>query len=369
MRVVIARQSGELRDQLRQAVLGLGLECKASDCVAYDEMVDRLGKGPVGLVLVGLGSDPDNGLRAVALAAAATSATVLAVSVANDSALAAQALRHGARALLREDEIREELLAALRTLHSAGVAAPRWGKVLAVTGAQGGLGVTTVATNLAFALAERYTNKVVLAEFGDGVPQLALNLDLNPPHGLDALASALDRLDGSMLRQALVPHPAGLSVLANQPEVLDRMPLLPVAVRNILILLRGMFDYTVLDLGHVLDPACQEALTLADKVAVVLRLDVPTLRLSRQFLRQLGDLGIARDKIEIVVNRFGQRQQFPWRKAQQSLGVSVAEWIPDDPARINKAVNHGRPLVLVARGAPITRRFATLAHHLYRKSA
>lgn len=364
MKVVIARPAGAARDRLRQAVLGLGLECKSSDCVSYEELPIRLSTGSVDLVLVGLGTDLSEGLRVVEKAFELSPAPIFAVGLSSDSQHILQALRCGAREHLDEGEVRDELLSALKKLKTAGVVAPRWGRLLAVTAAQAGLGVTTTASNLAFALAGHYPGRVVLAELGDVVPQLSLNLDLNPAHGLDSLAYAWERMDASLLRRALVNHPSNLAVLAYPPDTVRPAPFHEQAMRNLLILLRSMFDFTVIDLGHVLDAPRRQALAMSDKVVVVLRLDVPSLRLSRQFVKHLEELGTGPERFHAVVNRFGQAQQFSWKKAQQAIGLTVAEWIPDDPARVNKAVNFGQPLVLVARGALITRRFASLAKQL-----
>jgi pilus assembly protein CpaE len=364
MRVVIARQAGVLRDRLRQSVLGLGLKCDAFDCVSYDELPARLVRGEVDLVLVGLGTDFGRGLKVLEKTYQQTEAPIFAVGLSSDSGHILQTIRSGAREHLHEEDVREELLAAIGKLRQAGTVAPRWGRIIGVAGAQGGVGVTTVASNVSFALAGVYPGQVVLAEMGAGVPELALNLDLDPPHGLDALAAAWERMDTTLLRKAIVEHPANLSVLAHPPETLQAVGLEPLTIKNIAVLLRSMFQFAVLDLGHTFDPARREALQLVDKLVVVLRLDVPSLRLSRRLIQMIVELGVAQEKLHIIVNRFGQREQFSWKRAQQAIGLTVAEWIPDDPARVNKAVNQGQPLVRVARGAPITKRFASLAMQL-----
>jgi len=58
MRVIIAREAGVRRERLRQAILGIGLECGAVDCVTYSELASRLLQGPADLVLVGLEAEP-----------------------------------------------------------------------------------------------------------------------------------------------------------------------------------------------------------------------------------------------------------------------------------------------------------------------
>ena len=364
MRVVIARQAGVLRDRLRQAVLGLGLECKSGDCVSYEDLPKRLAKNQVDLVLIGLGSDLSQGLAVLEKAYEQTEAPIFAVGLSSDSEQILKAIRSGAREHLHEEDVREELLYAIRKLQQAGVTAPRWGKVLGVTGAQAGLGVTTVACNLAFALGGYYPGQVVVGELGNCVPQMALNLDLQPRHGLDELAASWDRMDSVLMRKALVTHPSHVSVLAYPPDTLQPVTMSESIIRNMLVLLRSMFNFTIADLGHQLDDSRLEALTMADKIVVVVRLDVPSLRLSRQFIQRLEDVGVGQEKLCIIVNRFGQRKQFSWRKAKEVLGLTISEWIPDDPGTVNLSINHGQPLIKIAKRASITRRFSNLAKQL-----
>jgi pilus assembly protein CpaE len=103
---------------------------------------------------------------------------------------------------------------------------------------------------------------------------------------------------------------------------------------------------------------------MSENVVVVLRLDVPSLRLTRQFVRRLTEQGVVRDKMRLVANRHGQRQQISRKKAEEVIGVAIPEWVPDDPATLNQALNHGLPLLSTARRAAITVSFDTLATKL-----
>ncbi len=364
MRVVITGEAAARPEVVRQAVLGLGLECGSGDCVPLADLAGRLQQGPADLVLVVLGADPGAALAAIPQAAARTSAPVFAVGPAADAEQILQAIRGGAREYLRADNVYDELLAALTKMRQAGAPVLQWGTVLAVGGAKPGSGVTTVACNLAFALAGQHPGRVALAELGAGVPELALNLDLQPPHGVAELAEGWDRMDATLLKHALVEHTARLSVLAYKPDTLHTVLLDPRAMRQIVVLLRTMFEYTVLDLGHSTDPARLLALDLADKIVLVVGLEVPALRLARQWVRQLKDGGLSAAKLHVAANRYGQRKQFSWKRAQEALGLPIRAWIPDDPARVNQALNHGRPLLKTARFAAITRSFDKLARHL-----
>jgi pilus assembly protein CpaE len=365
MRVIIAKGAGAHREQLRQAVLSIGLECAAQDCVDHRELSGRLLQAPADLVLVGLGSSPEAALPVIRQAVAQTHSPVFAMGRFADAEQILQMLRCGAREYLREEDLAEELLTALNKLQEVGGSAPTtWGEILAVVGAKPGVGVTTVACNLAFALAGSYPGRVVLAEMGAGVPELALDLDLQPPHSPDELVVHGDRLDATLLRQALFVHPAGLNVLAYPGGTLHTPGVESPAARQIALLLRTMFDLVILDLGHGIDTARREALCRAHQVIVPFNLDIPCMRLTRQLLRELEEGGSSRDQIHVVANRYGQRKQFNWKQADEALGMPVQEWIPEDPGAANEALNKGQPLILVEKHSGIARTLRKLATEL-----
>jgi pilus assembly protein CpaE len=233
--------------------------------------------------------------------------------------------------------------------------------LLVVTAATAGGGVTTVATGLAFALATKHPQQVALAELGSDVPEIALHLDVEPKHTVADLLRNAERMDRSMVRQAVHLHPAGVQVLAYAPQTLAALPMEPEVMRRATVLLRTAFACTVLDLGHSAGPADLEAMSLADEVVVVTRLEVPSLRLTRQYLRHLVQRGLAPEKLRVVVNRFGQRRQIGAARVEETLGLPPTGWIPDDPGTLNQSLNEGKPLIQLAPRASVTRRLDQLA--------
>jgi pilus assembly protein CpaE len=194
---------------------------------------------------------------------------------------------------------------------------------------------------------------------------VALSLDLDPRHAVGDLTQHWDRLDATMLQQAVVEHAAGVNVLAHKPETQSVPPLDPQPMQQTLLLLKALFEYVVLDLGHVLDGSVLEAVKLSENILIVVRLDVPCLRLTRKLLHQLTvQHSIPLTRISVVANKYGQRRQIAWRQAEETLGVKLLEGIPDDPATLNQAVNQGQPLIRTSRRAGITRSFDKLADRL-----
>src|SRR5438105_2929152 len=164
MRVVIATDSPEARDLFRQAVLGIGLDCAADDCVLLSRVPVRLAHGPADLLLVIPGMDATAGLKVIQLAAAQANLPVLAAGPVDDPQRIIRALRSGAREYLDQAQPREELVAALAKLRPADISQAHQGRLIAVTSVCPGSGVTTAATGLAFALAGQDVGQVVLAE-------------------------------------------------------------------------------------------------------------------------------------------------------------------------------------------------------------
>ena len=172
-------------------------------------------------------------------------------------------------------------------------------------------------------------------------------------------------MDSTTLRQAMFEHPAGVQVLADPPGEVNAAAMEPAACKQIVSLFKAIYDYTVVDLGHgAIGPGTHQVLRAAQSVVIVVRLDVPSLRLTKLYLNKLEQIGVAQDSIYLVANRYGQRRQLPWKKAEEVLGVQVRVWVPDDSATLNSALNHGTPLVQTARRARITRRFDQMAKSL-----
>ncbi len=357
MRVLLAGNQPTDRDRGRRAALRAGLECAATDCVPLADLRMRLTREPaVQVVLVFWNSEPDTA-RAIRTAAEQTRHPVYAVADAGVNHESATEL--GAAGVLAADRLQEELVETVDALRRTGQVPDTRGRFVVVTSAQEGVGVTTVATGLAFGLAGK--EAVCLAEFGPGTPALALNLDLRPRHSLADLIRASDRVDISMIREAATPHAGGVNVLAYSPETLAPETLAPTAARDFQVLFRNAFPWTVVDAGRGIAPGTQESIGFADAVVLVTRLDPPALRLTRLYILALADRGVPVDAVTVVANRYGQSGLVPWAKAQEALKTTVAAWLPDDPGAVNKALREGKPLGAVAKWSRLTRELNQLA--------
>jgi pilus assembly protein CpaE len=364
MQVVIATDSPEFRDFFRHTVLSFGLDCFAEDCVALDGVRARLAQGSADLLLVVIGNNVQGGLDAIQFGVGQANIPVIVAGPMDDARVIVHCLRAGAREYIDQMNARDELAAALEKAKPEGVPPKRHARIIAVTAATPGGGVTTAASGLAFALARQDRGTVLLAEIGNGVPELALALDVEPRNSVGDLIRDYRRMDTTMLRHTLVEHPTGIQVLAYPLATLTPGTIEIAGLKQLLLLVRKTADIAILDVGHVARGPFLEVLLLADCLVLVTRLDIPGLRMTRQYLHELLEAGIPQGNINIVANRYGQRRQLAWRKAEEALGLPMRGWLSDDTASINDALNHGQPLVQAAPRANLTRQFEKLAREL-----
>lgn len=370
MRVVIAADNVGRHEPIRQTVLGMGMECTPDDCVSSADLPVRLSHGAVNLLLVHAGDDVHSAIDTIKSAMPLTPAPVLAVGPTRQAAEVLQLIQGGAREYLDETTLQPSLEKMMDKLHLTALARLGHGNVVGVVSATPGSGVTTIACAIAFLWAAKHKDKVVLAELGREAADLALSLDLNPRHTIFDVAGEknLDRLDATFIKRCMTHHAGGVQVLAYKPETLSGETLNPRAVRKAVLLMKSMYAAAVLDLGHLMGDEHFEAMKVCDSIVLVVRLDVPGLRQARRFLRLLTEHGLARERICLVANRYGQRGQIAWKKAEEALGAKFAEYVPEDSGAINYALNQGKPLAQARKRCSVVRRIGKLAAMLNGRS-
>jgi pilus assembly protein CpaE len=250
---------------------------------------------------------------------------------------------------------------ALRRLaHPTGKPA----QVLTLYSPKGGAGVTTIAVNLALEM-QAAGKSVCLVDLDFQSSDVALFLNVNPLYTMMDITLNFRRLDSVFLQGTLTRHPSGVYVLAAPPHGTET-PEIPVEqVRAVLDLLRTMYDVVIVDTPRALAEETLAAFSAASRVVLVIDLSLPFLRGYRRTMEVLEGLGVAADRVEVVVSRHGgTRAQVPLDEAKKTLGLTVTHTLPRDDENAVAAVNKGVPLSTVKSGTALTRAIAELAQTL-----
>lgn len=378
MRCFVASDDTGVAGQVRDLLVELGQACPTSHVNTLDRVWGDLDKGTIGLpgthskeaasirgpqsaaeieiVVLVLSPDPERALEVMRSNRRRTAARILLVGPTTDTKLVLRALREGANEFLDQSDLKSELTAALNRLSVDASS----GRVIALLSASGGCGCSTLAVNLAVCLAKSYQSCAVLDlqfEFGD----LATMLDVKPTYSIADLCRNVRRLDPSLLEGCMIKHPSGVELLAAPQKIADRMKVTEDCVNEVVSLVTRRYPFAVVDLGNLIRTERTRILLQVDLILLVLRMDFACLRNTRFTLEYLNEIGIPRDRVEVIGNRCGLPNEITAAAAEEALGVEISQCIPDDAKNINRAINNGIPVLLQSPTAKVSRAIADLA--------
>ncbi|MCR4412932.1 MAG: pilus assembly protein CpaE, partial [Thermoguttaceae bacterium] len=324
---------------------------------------------------VGIGlrdRDRDKALELVArLAENSPDCSVLVVSSSNDGQLILQAMRAGAKEFLTQPVRIEDLLGALGRISERrfgrGDKKPRGSQVIAVCGAIGGVGTTSIAVNLGCALARDAKNSVALVDLDLCLGDADVFLDTIPDYTLVDVAQNVTRLDFTLLKRSLTKHSSGLFLLPRPVQLADIALVTPEDLQRVIGLMKATFTHLVLDLSKSYSPIDLVALEMAHHVLLVTQLDLPCLRNVVRLLMSFSEMKGIGDKVKIVVNRVGlDHGQITLKKARDTIGRDIFWQLPNDYRTMIEVRNNGVPLMEHAPKAAITQAILAMAEALTR---
>jgi pilus assembly protein CpaE len=257
-----------------------------------------------------------------------------------------------------------ELVAQIEKLLSAAHATPgvRLGSVSALFSLRGGVGVTTLAVNLAVAAAFSRREPAALIDMVPLAGHAAMMLGLPATGGLRKSLEKADKIGGEALQMYWQAHASGVQVLSSPLEPEEAGEISPSAVHPLLASLRQAFPYAFLDLPSTLSRTTTAALVGADRVLLVLTPDVTALQSAAAALQAMSRAGVCDERIWLVLNTPGG-PGLPPETIAQVLKRPLAAVIPYEPEML-PAVNARRPLILSGSRSAGVQAMARLATQL-----
>lgn len=332
---------------LRAALPGLGLALAGSSDSAIQAIPGIVSTCPSVVVidLAACGSDPAAVVRKVATACPATRVIVTGGSL--HAAMLSRAVAAGAHGFLLKPYAPEDLVATVKEALASMTALPEptparpanRGTLIAVYSPKGGVGCTTVATNVAVALASRKL-RVGLVDLDLQWGDVGALLDLRSVNSIGELIGH-DVVTDDLVNETFVQHASGLRALL-APETLSALDNIePEQVVRVLDQLRRHFDVVICDLWSSFEELTRGVLRVADRVLLVITPELPALRSTQRLLAMThADLHLE-DKSVIVANRCPGKAGLSGADIAKIFGRAFSASIPSEGVGVTEAINRG----------------------------
>jgi pilus assembly protein CpaE len=240
----------------------------------------------------------------------------------------------------------------------AGAQAPViQGKIIAVFSLRGGVGVSSLAANVASGLAQVWDMPAVLVDLALTAGHSALMLNLAPRHTwADLTQIPIEEIDADIIDSVLLPHSSKTLVLA-APRRPEHSELLTAdKVSHVLKLLNERYHYIVLDLPHDFSAITLAGLDAAHEIIVLLAPELASVLAVSSALDVFDNLGYKREHIRLVLNQTIQHNGLTTQVIEDAIRRSLNLVIPFAPDIFVQAINLGAPPILGAASNPLTAR-------------
>lgn len=369
-RLVLVDPDDTTREEIKSVLLTIESLWLEADCSRYEFFSDIVQQTNPEIGLINIDSDPEKAVELLGRIQAESPKTVLMVlSKSADGQVILSAMRAGAREFLNLPLSSAELSEALRRLKSHSStesdSSNEDSRVIAIGGVSGGVGSTSIAVNMAAALASGKNRSVVLVDLDVSLGDADIFLDSIPEYTLADVTQNIDRLDLSLLKKSLTKHESGVYLLPRPVQLQDNELIHPEDLGRVIELLKSSFTHLVFDLSKAYSRLDEVALNAATDVLLVTQLDLPCLRNVVRLMMSFEEYEGVKDKTKIIVNRAGlDSGQISMNKAQETIGGEFYWQIPNDYGLMVDVRNNGVPLVIQAPKASVTRSIVELCEKL-----
>jgi pilus assembly protein CpaE len=273
-------------------------------------------------------------------------------------------MRAGAVEYLLRPVVEDEVMQALQKVGRFWFAKPheesKEGQLIAVYYPTGGVGTTTVAVNLAAALATDDT-RVALVDLNLYSGDISTFLDVNPTYTLSSVTSHIARLDANFLMSVMARHSSGPYILTEPLEVDEAISITPQQVSRVLDFLKGIFSYVIVDCGGQLEGCNMSIFENSSLILFTTVLSLPAIKNAKRYLTALERRGFRQDRVKLVVNRYLPKADIQVKDAEKILGYSVFQTIPNEYGDVTTSVNKGVPVVKLEPRSPVSKAIMNLA--------
>lgn len=240
------------------------------------------------------------------------------------------------------------------------------GRTISVVGAKGGVGASTVAHNISWAISQSLDASTVLVDLDLAFGTAGLDFNQDPPQGIADAIYAPDRLDQALVDRLLSRCSENLSLLA-APAILDKTyDMSEEALDHLTEILRGLVPTIVFDVPHLWNAWTKRVIMTSDDILIVATPDLASLRNAKNIIDLCKQTRTHDRQPQLMLNQVGvpKRPEIATAEFAKAFGIELAATIPFDPQLFGTAANNGQMIAEVQPNGPIAQNFVKLASGL-----
>ncbi len=374
IRVVIVDDIPETREHLTK-LLSFEADIEVVGTASSgEEAVELTGKLAPDVLLMDINMPGVDGITTTErISATFPSTSIIMMSVQGEADYLRRSMLAGAREFLVKPFSSDELTTSIRQVNarervkrsrmivpSAGApggtagAAHKDGKIVTLFAPKGGVGRTTLAVNLAVALAGEQRQTVTLVDGSFQFGDVGVLLNLNPKNkSIIDVVTDPSGADEEIVDTALIHHSTGIKVLLAPPSPEMAELITADQVRRAMQRLRATHDFTVVDLWPHFNDVTLALLDMSDVILTILTLEISNIKNIRLFLEVSEQLGYS-DRIKLVLNRADSAFGIRVADVESSVGRKIDHQVVSDGRTVVYALNRGVPFVWSNSQAPVS---------------
>jgi len=320
------------------------------------------------VAVVGVDSPNDPALKAIeAISALPGETGIIVISKEPTQELLVSCMRAGSDEFLEFPIDGDELAKALQgLLKRKGIVSAEQGKVVAIFSAAGGVGVTTIACNVAAGIAAELgtPNACCIVDMNFQFGAVALVMDIREfSHSVADAAHDHERLDENLLNSYVSRHSSGAAVLPAPLNVAELEAVDPWQLRGVVQMCRKSFQHVILDMPHLVDDSSVVGLDEADEIFLVCDMVLPSIRNTIHAIETFHELEYKDDKLKLIVNRFYDSDQVSLDEIARHVGLPIHWLIPYDSVAVISSLNAGQTVEVTDPNSHVSHSLMALARH------
>lgn len=279
------------------------------------------------------------------ISAACPECKIIAVSDSPSVDLIVKVMRSGAKDFISAPVIKSELFDILDKIYNqfkTGSGFETKSRVITVFSNKGGIGKTSIASNLALELAKITKENVALVDLNFQFGDITTFLDLKPSFNISYVLENLTRINSEFLLNTLEKYKnTSLYILADPPCFKQAENVTKAQIAKLVELLKNTFSYIVIDAESGFEGKTITALDNSDLIFLVTVASLPALRNCQRILDLFQKLGYDNDKTQIVINRYMENDEITVEDVEKVLDKEVYWKIPNNYFTLMAAINKG----------------------------